>query len=161
MERLKRYCIDIKEINGIETYIISPKLLDDVFSDLELLDSLFVSYENKLIQHLIHEAKSSPLRIFVAFTKHSNIKIEKLVWQPVNCYKDGDDYHHVFICDSWICLECKHINHDKFIMPIVEHDAIFYAGTDNQFPPICSVFKRKKCINCEKLLQNHYLYTKE
>lgn len=157
MDQLKRYCIDIKDINGIETYIVSPELLDDAFSDIELLDSLFISYENKLIQHFVNEAKSSPSRVFVAFTKHSNIKIEKLVWQLVNCYKDGDDYHHVFIRDSWMCRKCKHINHDKFIMPIIEHDTLFYAGTDNQYPPISSLFKRKKCINCEKPLQNHHL----
>ncbi|MBQ9990968.1 MAG: hypothetical protein IJP31_08520 [Lachnospiraceae bacterium] len=37
MKRFERYCTDIREIDGIKTYIVSQKYLNDILSDLELL----------------------------------------------------------------------------------------------------------------------------
>jgi len=44
MEQLKRYCIDIRQINGKKTYIISQVFLDDVLLDTDLLTSLSASF---------------------------------------------------------------------------------------------------------------------
>lgn len=53
MEQLKRYCIDIRQINGKKTYIISQVFLDDVLLD----------------------AKDNPEKVFFAFVQHNHIKI--------------------------------------------------------------------------------------
>lgn len=157
MEQLKRYCIEIRQINGKKTYIISQVFLDDVLLDADLLASLSVSLDN--IQRKIKEAKDNPEKVFFAFVQHNHVKIEKYAWEAVNCYKDGDSYYHVHIRDSWLCRECKQIHYGKFIMPIDECDPVFYSGTDNKYPPLPSVFKKKICHHCGKELQNHFIET--
>ncbi len=154
MERLKNYCFDIRDINGIKTFLVSAKLLDVVLSDAQLLSSLSISSDR--IQFLIAKAKENPAKIFFAFTQH-NVKVEKLVWQPVNCYKDGDVYHHVYIRDTWMCRECTHSNQGEFVKPVIELDAGFYLGTDNKYPPAPDVFKRRYCDNCGKILQGYFI----
>ena len=156
MERLSDYCFDIRIINGIKTFLISPKLLDALLLDTQLLSALFSSAER--IQFMINDAKDNPGKVFFAFTKH-NVKVEKLVWQPVNCYKDGDLYHHVCILDRWMCRECTHNHQGEFIKPIIEIDTLFYLGSDNRYPPISDVFKRKYCDNCGKPLQGYFIST--
>lgn len=151
---LKKYCIEIRKINGIMTYIISPVFLDSILCDTDLSALLSASLD---IRYKINEAKENPEKIFLAFVQHSNVKIEKYVWEPVNCYKDGDYYYHVYIRASWLCRECKQIHYGKFIMPIDEHDHIFYSRT--KVPPIPSIFKRRVCCNCGKELQNHFIET--
>lgn len=157
MEHLKQYCVKAEQINGKMTYIISPIYLDHILSDVSLLTSLYISFDSdRILQHTIDEAKKCD-KIFLAFVRHDNVKIEKYVWQAVNCYKDGACYYHVYIRDSWKCRDCGKIHYGKFIMPIDEHDPIFYSGTDNQYPPIPPVFKRRTCRNCGKELQNHFI----
>lgn len=165
MERFERYYTDIRDINGIKTCIVSQEYLDDVLSDLEVLSALLRSMPieevRRIMQYLIREAKSNPTRIFLAFAEKRISKKIHFWWEPINCYKDGDFYYHVSIRDNWVCIECRHNNLDKFIMPKIEHDPIFYAGTDNEYPSIPPLFKRKKCINCGKTLQNHFICTEE
>ena len=87
----------------------------------------------------------------------NNKKRSVVWWEPVNCYKEGNFYYHVYIRDNWLCRECKQVNYDKFIMPISEHDATFYSDTDNKYPNISSLFVKKKCSYCGRELQNHFL----
>lgn len=155
MERLKNYCVEIRDIDGIKTYIVSPEYLDTILSDSDLLSSLFTT--SKRIQYLVNEAKENPSKIFFAFSQHNNRKIEKFVWEPVNCYKDGQVYYHIAIRDTWMCRECKQMHQGKFIMLMSEHEPIFYSGADNKYPSIPSVFKRRICSNCGKTLQNHFV----
>lgn len=154
MKKLSNYCFDIRIINGIKTFLVSPKLLDSLLSDVQLLSALFSSADS--IQFMINKAKDNPGKIFFAFTQH-NVKVEKLVWQPVNCYKDGDDYHHVCILDRWMCRECTHNHQGEFIKPIIEIDTGFYLGTDNRYPSVSDVFKRRYCDNCDKPLQGYFV----
>ncbi len=161
MERFEYYCKDIVDINGIKTYIVSQEYLDNILLDLEFLASLCGSLPliegRRIVRYLVDEAQSNPSRIFFAFVKHINSSKTYERWEPINCYKNGDDYYHIYIRDNWMCRECKQINYGKFIMPMIEHDAVFYSGTDNKFPTISSLFKSKKCAYCEKTLQNHFI----
>ncbi len=155
MDRLKDYCIEVRDIDGLRTYIISSDYLDNFLSDKDLLASLFVSPES--IQYMVNQAKENPSKVFFAFVQRNNVNNKRFVWQPVNCYKNGDIYCHIFIRDSWMCRECNHINRDKFIMPMVEHETIFYVMEGIKYPPILSVFKRRICEKCGKTLQNHFV----
>lgn len=155
MEQLEKYCIEVRQINGKMTYIVSPKLFDEIQLDEDLLASLYASLNR--IRHQIEEAKANPDRIFFAFVQHSHVKMKRYVWEPVNCYKDGDVYYHVHIRNTWMCRECKQLHHGKFIMPMDESDPIFYSGTDNPYPPVSPVFKKRICANCGKALQNHFI----
>lgn len=154
MEQLTKYCFDTRIINGIKTYLVSQELMDTFLLDTQLLTALFSSADS--IRFMINKAKDNPERIFFAFTQH-NVKVEKLVWQPVNCYKDGDDYHHVYIRDTWMCRECAHSNQGEFVKPVIELDTGFYLGADNKYPPVPDVFKRRYCDNCGKPLQGYFV----
>ena len=111
---------------------------------------VFQQYEQKDIQ-------SNPTRVFLAFAEHKNSHRAYLWWEPINCYKDGDDFCHVNIRDDWMCRECGQMNYDKFIMPMKEHDALFYVGTDNKYPLISSLFKKKKCGGKMKDIVKRYI----
>ena len=168
MKQFECYFKEIREIDGVKTCIVSQEFLDDVLSDSEVLSMLcrsksteFVEFVKRRMQCFVNEAKRNPTRIFFAFAEQRNSRKIHLSWEPINCYKDGDLYYHVYIRDSWMCRECKQMNYDKFIMPMTEHATGFYVGTDNKYPPISPLFKKKKCIYCEKVLQNHFIYIDE
>ena len=154
MEQLKRYCTKIKSINGKMTYIVDPMLLEDILADAELF--VLLGIPSDFVRHKIKEAKAEPQKIFLAFVQHSHVKMEKYRWEPVHCYKDGEDYYHVYIRDSWLCRECQQMNYGKFLQPAGEHDPLFYSGAENQYPR-ASVFKKRRCRHCGKNLQIHFI----
>ena len=80
------------------------------------------------------------------------------MWQPVNCYKNGNTYYHVYIRDTWLCRECGYLRSGQFIMPMIEHDEVFYAGTDASYPEIPAIFQKIYCQNCGKEFQKHFVY---
>lgn len=169
MKQFERYFKEIREIDGVKTCIVSQEFLDDVLLDAEVFSVLchsslsesrsidFVELLKRQMQYLVKEAKSNPTRIFLAFAEQRTSKKIHLWWYPIHCYKDGEDYYHVSIRDNWWCRECKQVNYDKFIMPMSEQEAGFYGGTDNEYPPISTLFEKKKCIYCGKILQNHFI----
>ena len=175
MKQFERYFKEIREfeIDGVKTCIVSPEFLDDVLSDTEVFAVLcnsstlhskstkFVEFLKERMQYLVKEARYNPTRIFLAFAKQTTSKKNHFWWEPINCYKDGDVYYHVSIRDNWVCRECGQNNLDKFIMPLIEANSLFYAGTDNKYPTISPLFKKKKCIYCKKVLQNHFLHIDE
>lgn len=154
MEQLRRYCIEVNDINGIQTYIICPDLLEQILADIELLSALSTSLAK--IKQFVGYAKANTFAVFFAFAHFGN-RIEPYAWQPVNCYKRGDVYYHVSIRNTWVCRECKQLLRGLFIMPMVEHESAFYSGSDNPYPEIPSIFKKRICENCGKTLQNHFL----
>lgn len=154
MEQLQNYCIEVNDIDGIKTYIISPDLLDHLIADVELLSALSTSFEK--IKHFVGYAKANTFAIFFGFAHFSNRR-KSYAWQPINCYKSGSVYYHVAIRKTWVCRECKQIQHGMFIMPMVEHESIFYSDTDNKYPEIPLIFKKRVCENCGKPLQKHFL----
>lgn len=154
MNKLQDYCIEVNDINGIKTYIISPDLLEHISTDEELLLSLYTS--PKKVKHFIEYAKLDTSAIFFAFAYFNNRK-KQYTWQPVNCYKSRNFYCHVFIRTTWLCRECQQLQHGLFIMPMIEHDPIFYSDTDEKYPKVSPIFKKKTCKICKKPLQNHFL----
>lgn len=153
MAQLQDYCMETICINGIDTYIISPRRLDDILSDTELLSALSISAP---IEPYIQYAKTNGSDIFFAFA-HFPSRKASYTWLPVNCYKTGNTYYHVAIRSTWLCRECKNLQHGTFIMPIIEHDPVFYSGAKRPYPEIPPCFEKKACENCGKLLQNHFL----
>lgn len=156
MERLEEYCISVQRIAGVKTYIIHPNFIGAFLNDEELLAALYTS--PAAILHWVEEAKEQPTIIFLAFVHHAYARSEKYAWEPVNCYWDGDTYYHVHSRSTWMCRECRHLHHGKFIMPVIEHDATFYHGTNEKYPAIPSIFQAMRCERCGKTLQNHFLF---
>ena len=168
LQQFERYCKEIREIDGVKTCIVSSEYLDDILADSEVFSMVcqgrskhieFVEFMKRHMQYLVKEAKSNPTRIFLAFAEQRNSKRVHLWWEPINCYKDGDVYYHVYIRDNWVCMECRQNNLEKFIMPLAGTNSYLYAGTDNQYPPIAPIFKMKKCVYCEKPLQYYFICT--
>lgn len=155
---LEKYCMKVCNINGFDTYIISPKYYADMLADTELLDklslSIFASIDS--IKHFINIAKEVDNQLLLAFVYYKN-DIDKFAWVPLNCYENKMTFYHVHYRDSWLCRECSYSLHAHIIMPIDESDPIFYHGTKNQYPSIPSIFKKIPCPRCKKLLQNHLL----
>lgn len=155
---LTKYCIKICNINGLDTYIISPQYYGDILADTKLLDKLSVSIfaTADKIKHFINIVKTVDNQLLLAFVYYKNY-INKFAWVPLNCYENEMTFYHVHYRDSWLCRECGYSLRAHIIMPINESDPIFYSGTKNQYPPISSVFKKIPCPRCKKLLQNHLL----
>lgn len=154
MERLQNYCVEVCIINSIKTYIVSFDFLEDIIVDTALLTLL--STAPIKMKHYIEYAEVNAPNIFFAFACLNHGK-GRYVWIPINCYKDGSTYYHVSIRDTWMCRECRQIHHGIFIMPMIEHDTTFYSGTEEEYPAIPSIFKKRVCENCGKTLQCHFL----
>lgn len=155
---LAKYCIKICNINGLDTYIISPQYYDDLLADVELLGKLAISIfaSTDLIKNFISIAKKVDNQLLLAFVYYKNY-IDKFAWVPLNCYENEKVFYHVHYRDSWLCRECGYLLRANMIMPIDESDPIFYSGTKNPYPPIPFIFKKIPCSKCGKLLQNHLL----
>lgn len=160
-ELLAKYCIKICNINGLDTYIISPQYYGDILADTELLDKLTVSIfaSADSIKKFINIAKKVDNQLLLAFVYYKNY-IDKFAWMPLNCYENENSFYLIFYRDSWLCRECGYLLHANIIMPIEECDTVFYSGTKNQYSPIPSIFKKIPCPKCGKLLQNHLFLLK-
>ena len=174
MQRFECYYKEIIYINGIKTCIVSQEFLNVILEDSELIEHLFkeISFiqAKKILEYLVNEVKKDSSKVFLAFAEHSvqiadcvkgerirNKKSSIVWWEPINCYKEDNFYYHVHIRDNWFCRECKQVNYDRFIMPINEHESTFYKGTDNEYPNIPLLFKKKNCSYCGMMLQNHFI----
>lgn len=153
---LTKYCIKVCNINGLDTYIISPQYYADMLADIKLMDNLSVSIFVSVdaIKHFINIVKIVDNQLFLAFVHHKNY-IERFAWWIVNCYEHEKIFYHVHYRDSWLCRECGHSLYAHIIMPIDESDPTFYSETDNLYPEISSIFKKIPCPKCGKRLQNH------
>ena len=152
-KQIKTYCKEIVCINEIQTYIISPNATENILKNSGLLSNLSIPCQK--LQPFIEYTRLDS-NIFFAFAYFPN-RVMPYTWQPVNCYKKGNIYLHVMIRNTWFCQECKQLQYGLFIMPIIEHDKIFYSGTKNPYPPISTLFQKKSCIHCGKPFLNHFL----
>jgi len=155
MERLREYCSEVCNISGVETYIIAEELYDEFISDSELLSQL--SFSANGIRPYIDYAKSVSAPVHFAVT-HFHGRIKPFEWIPVNCIEYGDSYFHVSIRNTWLCRECGKIHCGTIIMPMREHDPVFYPDAPDRQPPIPPVFEKISCSDCGKPLQNHLIF---
>lgn len=156
MRQLEEYCMEIRPIGGVETYIVDPEFCGDIASDDLLLSSLsaspkFIKYYIKCSEHV----KTSEFSMYLAFI-HSGSRIERFSWLPLNCLKHGEDYYHVVVRDTWMCRNCGHIHRGIIIMPMAECDTTVYP-IRSLMPPVPGIFKKKACECCGRLLQNHLI----
>lgn len=160
MERLRQYCMDVCDIDNLQTFIISPSKYEDILKDDELLKLLKTS--KKLTSSFIRTLKELDTdKIYFAFVSLPAF-IEKFQWMPVYCYKNGKQFYHVHYRDSWICRECGNIMNEPIIIPLVETEPCIYShsASRNKYPDIPSVFTKIKCPECGKPLQNHFIIIK-
>ena len=157
MESLKKYCLAICSIDGIDTYIISPVHYDSLMANQELLENLTSSSWGKdRIMSFIQTAKTFDA-LYFAFGHHKDRARLSLEWEPVLCYKKEDAFFHVIYVDSWMCRECRYIFRAPIIMSKSEAEPDFYYGTENRFPDIPPFFPKYPCPKCGRLLQNHLI----
>lgn len=72
-----------------------------------------------------------------------------------------DRYYHVFIRESWLCRECRHVHRGIVIMPMAEADAIFLDKPYFMEFDIPTFFKKLPCESCGRPLQNHLIIIKQ
>lgn len=155
MERLKKYCEDVYFIDGLQTFIISPSKFDDILKDNELLKYLKKTDMN--IARFINIArKVGTDKIYLAFVNLPT-KVERFQWVPLHCYKNENQFYHVYYRDTWVCRECKNIMNKSIIMPMVEADMTIYHWCENKYPDIPLIFQKVKCPKCGRPLQNHLI----
>ncbi|MCM1327019.1 MAG: hypothetical protein NC094_09460 [Bacteroidales bacterium] len=157
MEQLQKYCLKECHINGISTYITSPKEYDNLLKDKNLLNDLHISKRH--IETLFNELKEAhDINLYLAFVYNPNFA-EKYRWFPLLCYKSENTFYHVTYRNTWMCRECNHKYNVPIVMPMVEADAIIYQGIE--YPKIADVFKKVNCPNCGRPLQNHLIILKD
>ena len=157
MDWLKKYCLEVRCIDGLDTYIISPEFYEKILSDNELLAQLGASKnKRRFIETFIKYAKEvEGMELHLAFIHQK--KWKDFEWIPVNCLKHGDEIFHICCRENWICHECGYDNPGIVIMPQVEADPTYYE----KCPAISSVFQKRACRKCGKTLQNHLLFVDE
>lgn len=155
MERLKPYCIDIHYIDGLLTFIISPSKYEDILENKELLKWLDKS-ENEIGKFIKIVKEVGTNKIYLGFV-YLTTKIKKYRWIPMHCYKNGNEFYHVFFRYTWMCRECGNIINGSIIMPMVEADPTIYRLSGNEYPNIPLIFKKVNCPKCGKSLQNHLI----
>lgn len=156
MEQLEKYCMKKCQINGLDTYILSPEHYGDLLQDSKLLKALHHS-DFEFIKPFIDIASTvTDVELFPALTYHKGWT-GQFAWIPTHCYKSGDKFVHVHFRSTWMCRECGHWHSGTILMPTVEADATFYSCTENRCPPVPSIFRKLPCKNCGKPLQNHLI----
>ncbi len=144
----KDYCFEICKINGIDTYIFSDDGCSDFLTDELLCSTALADEMKKYLQY------TDGKHIFAAIAHHAFWRgISE--WIPVLCMKYNDEYIHVHCTDKWVCVSCGYVHKGKMIMPIQEHEPLFYSGTQMQYPPCPSSFVPIKCSNCGKIIHEH------
>lgn len=158
MERLKPYCVDIHYIDGLLTFIISPSKYEDIVEDKELLKWLGKSeFEIDKFTKIAKEVGTDKIYLgFVYLTTIINM-IKRYHWIPIHCYKNGNEFYHVFFRYTWMCRACGNIMNKPIIMPMVEADTTIYHWSDNGYPRIPLIFNKVNCPKCGNPLQNHLI----
>lgn len=158
MEQLEQYCMDVCEIDGLQTFIISSSKYEELLKNSELLKHLKIS--ERLMTPFIGTIRElNTDKIYFAFLYLPTF-IEQFQWMPVYCYKSGSQFYHVHYRDSWVCRECGNIMNQSVIMPLVETDSGIYFAHRNRHPRIPPFFQKIKCPECGKPLQNHLFFIK-
>ena len=77
-------------------------------------------------------------KIYLAFV-NLPAKVERFQWLPVHCYKNGNQFYHVYYRNTWMCRACKHIMNKPIVMPMVEVDSTIYNQCERKYPDIPSI----------------------
>ena len=158
MKTLQKYCTDELIIDGMKTYIVSPKHYESILFDAELAKQLGIpdALKDNIIPKLIENTnRIHELKIHFAFVWHE--KRKNCIWEPINVCEYNGRFFHVYIRDSWLCMECGHIHAGNIIMPMFEADIVF---SDHRIFNVPDIFKKVPCENCGRLLQDHLLIVK-
>lgn len=158
LERLKQYCADVCFIDGLQTFIISPSKHDDILKDDKLLKCLKRS-ESDLFPFMKTTKEVGTDKIYLAFV-YLPAKVDIMQWFPIHCYKNGNQFYHVYYRKSWMCRECGNIIYKSIVMPMVEVESLIYQWPENRYPDIPTIFQKIKCPECGKPLQNHLIIIK-
>ena len=162
MRELEKYCAKICRINGLDTYIISPRHRDDFVRDRELLGSLGILRRDFLLGRLpyIMETCRKYDGLYLALVRHRGMFKGISEWEPLLCYLHGEAFFHVSYHTSWKCRFCGNLYQGAMIMPAVEHSPDFYMETENRWPDTPSFFHEIHCPQCGLTLQNHWVLLK-
>lgn len=154
MERLKDYCFNVRMIDSLQTFIISPAKYDAFIKDSNLLNDLQITkarYEAVLsyakIVGEVGTDKLYPAFVYLPFFA------ERFQWLPLYCYKNKNQFYHVNYRNTWMCRECGNVMNKSILMPMAEADATIYPR--DKRPCIPPIFQKMPCPKCGKLLQNH------
>lgn len=152
---ISEYCDKELIIDGLKTYIISPRYYEEFLRDVELLQNLGIRecFYDFIRCMMGNTFAIREIKIGFAIVLHENRKICR--WEPVNVYEDA---YHVFIRTSWMCIDCRHFHEGIIMMPMAESDACFLdkkMWNNYSIPSIC---KKIKCEKCGRELLNHLYY---
>ena len=150
ISKIKEYIYKELIIDGVETYIIVPEHYLQVIKQLKSESFLFAG---EWILEEVNTIKTVELFPAVMYAPRWRFPEH---WLPILCYKEGVNFYHVKYHGGWMCRECWH-NNGPVIMPQVESERDYYAGTKNPNPPIAPIFKKIACKNCGKMLQCHLI----
>lgn len=155
MERLRRYCEDVRFIDGLQTFIISPSKFDDIIKDDKLLKCMEKS-DMDIVPFINTSRAVGTDKIYLAFV-NLPAKVERIRWFPLHCYKNRNQFYHVHYRNTWMCTECKSIMTKSIVMPMVEADTTIYHWCENKYSDVPLIFQKVKCPKCGRLLQNHLI----
>lgn len=142
MDKWQKYVYKQLNIWDTDTYLIDPEYAPEVIKLLNLHNS------NLVLLDIVKQTKS--IELYPAVVQIPRFS-EKYRWQPLLCYKHGNEYYHIQSHDGWMCRDCW-TNNGPVIMPMFEADTAFYGFP---LPQIPEVFRKIKCKKCGKPLQNH------
>lgn len=148
-ERLTQYAEAAVNIDGLETFIISPKFYGRLPG---LMPGTVFERESVHCVKAAEEAKGLDLSVGVCH--NPNFKSPPLAWRPVLCYKRGEDFFHVMYRKKWLCRSCKFDGH-PVIMQLADAEPDAYFGFARPAPS--PLFKNLKCKNCGRLLQGYLI----
>lgn len=146
VNEFKNYIHKQLVIDSIDTFIILPQYYEDVQNILHLNLSI-----GKMVMRAVESTKNAELYPAVIYNTHF-----PQPWFHMLCYKDDEAFYHVHYHSGWICRECQYDN-GAVLMPMSEANSIYYAGSENRYPPTPSIFKKIACDKCGKMLQNHLI----
>ena len=167
MQQLEPYCMEMRCINDLDTYIISPQYYEKLLSDTDLMKLLWWNKDQHGQHHLPPDWQEERIKsmmevsrrvdsLYFAVVRHKG-RPERFVWKSVHCYHQEDTFYHVMYRESWRCIDCGYWLEAPLIMPMVESDALFYCGTENRWPDTPPIFQKVQCPNCGMMLNNHLM----
>ena len=105
MQQLEPYCMEMRCINDLDTYIISPQYYEKLLSDTDLMKLLWWNKDQHGQHHLPPDWQEERIKsmmevsrrvdsLYFAVVRHKG-RPERFVWKSVHCYHQEDTFYHV------------------------------------------------------------------
>lgn len=153
LNELSKYLYKKVNINGLDTYIISPEKYDEFLDDEYLVSKLPLGRE-WAANYIDKAKKEKKIELYYAIAQ--NTHVPRPFCFSVLCLQVNNEWSHVVYNEYWMCRDCKH-EIGPIVRPLVWAESSCYAGMDKKNIRYPDIFKDPRCEKCGHFLNTRLL----